>query len=286
MQKPRDTRVRAERGCYSRCEEPTLDDRYGGRRVPLILVTYAIKSVRMDEAARFRHARRLLSRALYEDQLVGRNRIDDMHLQLVLASVLDRDATGIDVGAHSGGILREILRVAPAGHHVAFEPLPAMASRLRLEFPTADIREIAICDVAGESSFLHVRDAPAYSGLRRRGYPGDAARSLETITVRTARLDDEIGDLNPAFIKIDVEGGELQVLEGGVETLTRTRPTLWLEHGRTAAKSYGATAGRVWDLLADVGLRVYDADARGPFSRGAFEESVGAGRIWNYLAHR
>ena len=202
---------------------------------------------------------------------------------MVLAAVLAPDSTAVDVGAHRGTVLREIIRVAPRGRHIAFEALPALAADLRRDFPTVDVREVALAAAAGHASFVHAVNNPGYSGLRERELPPNT--QVETITVRTGRLDDEIGDLAPAVVKIDVEGGELAVLQGAADTLERYRPVVWFEHGQGAADRYGTTPEAVWDLLASVGLRVYDVDARGPLSRDEMAESFALSRVWNYLAN-
>ena len=69
------------------------------------------------------------------------------------------------------------------------------------------MREAALSDEDGESTFVHVVDLPEYSGLRERSYPREVM--TEAITVRTERLDDHLPDgWLPALVKIDVEGGE------------------------------------------------------------------------------
>lgn len=245
----------------------------GGRHCTLALMSGGL----------FYELRRRVSGAQSNDEQGRRNRLDDQHLRIVLAAALSRDSTAIDVGAHQGNILAEILRIAPEGRHLAFEPLPEMAAGLRDSFPSVDVREVALAESAGKTSFVRAVDNPGYSGLRERDYPGETR--LEEITVRTARLDDEVGDLRPSFIKIDVEGAELGVLKGAIRTLERTRPVVWLEHGRGAADHYGTTPEAVWDLLSEVGMRIYDADGFGPLSRDAMAERYAAARIWNYLAH-
>lgn len=42
----------------------------------------------------------------------------------IMRRTLAADASCVDVGCNVGAILAEILRVAPHGHHYAFEPLP------------------------------------------------------------------------------------------------------------------------------------------------------------------
>ncbi len=66
------------------------------------------------------------------------------------------------------------------------------------------------------------------------------------------RLDEMIPtDQTIDFIEIDVEGAELQVLQGGVETIRGFQPTIVFEHGIGAAGHYGTKPEQVFELLAD-----------------------------------
>jgi FkbM family methyltransferase len=218
------------------------------------------------------------------DPIEIRNDRDDANLRFLLACVLRADSNCIDIGAHTGSVLSEIARISPRGSHIGFEPLPDCASRLRHDFPNVDIREIALADERGESSFVHARTHPGYSGLREREYP-TANEETETITVTVDRLDDVLPEgYVPHFIKVDVEGGELGVFRGGVDTLRKNKPVIWFEHGIGGADYYGTRSEDIYDLLVpDVGLRLYDADGNGPLSRSGFVDLFSA-PIWSYLA--
>ena len=71
---------------------------------------------------------------------------DTQLLVALLEEVLEPDSDCLDVGAHAGSVLREMVRIAPRGRHVAWEPLPAFAARLRDEFPDVEVREAALGD--------------------------------------------------------------------------------------------------------------------------------------------
>jgi hypothetical protein len=89
---------------------------------------------------------------------------------------------------------------------------------------------------------------------------------IEEVAAPMLRLDD-LG-LDPAFIKIDVEGSELQVIHGLTETLHRSRPILLIERSRDFAaiqellsqEQYGPYSYRA-DAAEFVPL---GADASGP----------------------
>ena len=213
-----------------------------------------------------------------------RDRLDNERLMQLLAFTLRPGSCCVDVGCHQGEILREIVRLAPEGRHVAFEPVPASHARLASEFPHVDVRHAAASDTDGEAEFTVVPDLPSHSGLRERTYPGSPR--LEKITVRTERLDGALPEgFAPDFLKVDVEGAELQVFRGALETLRRHRPTVWFEHGAGSSDHYGTTATDVHRLLVgDAGLRIFDADGAGPYSEGEFE-AVFAEPMWSFVAH-
>jgi FkbM family methyltransferase len=228
-----------------------------------------------------RPARALLGRAHRPEIDWGAR--DDEHLRLLLAFTLSPTAHCIDVGAHQGDLLREMVRLAPGGRHLAYEPLPAFVASLRRNFPMVEVREAALGDQPGETSFVHVKDRPAYSGLRERDLPEGV--TTEEIRIRVERLDDTLPEgFRPEFVKVDVEGAELQVFRGALETLRRHKPTVWFEHGVGAADRYGTKPADVYDLLVDdVGLRIFDADGHGPYSRAEFDE-VFTRSIFNFVA--
>jgi FkbM family methyltransferase len=208
-------------------------------------------------------------------------------LRLLIAATVPRDAHTVDVGCNRGDVLRELIRVAPAGRHIAYEPIPALADDLRRRFPQAEIRDVALSDTVGTSTFQHVTDADGYSGLLRRDLP--AGVHVDEITVRLERLDDSLPDgFAPAFIKIDVEGGEMAVMRGARDTIGGHRPIVAFESGRGASEHYGTTPDMLYDLLVeDCGMRIFDLAGEGPYGRerlrDTFDGNV-AQPVWNYVA--
>lgn len=237
---------------------------------------------------REQQARELLARIrearLTLDPSQRREFRDDHATEVILTSVLRASSNAIDVGANRGDVLASIVRLAPHGRHIAFEPIPDLCERLATRFPDVEVRCAAASDTSGQTEFSHVVGAPAYSGLRRRGgLPADAGE-VRSIEVRVERIDDVVeADYVPTLLKIDVEGAELGVLRGASETLARHRPFVLFEHGLGGADLYGTHPTEVFDLLTASGLRIFDLDAGGPYSRDDFER-IFAEPIWNFLA--
>lgn len=209
--------------------------------------------------------------------------LDERAMRIVIASALSPDGNAIDVGSNRGQVLEHISRVAPSGKHVAFEPLPALARGLMTRFPSVDVRVAAASNRSGVGEFVHVVSRDTFSGLRQRQY--DSAEELQQIQVTLERIDDVVPSAIPIhLVKVDVEGAELEVLEGALVTLARWRPAVIFEHGLGGAPFYGTTPDRLFRLLREVELRVFDLDGDGPYSEQQFVESFHVGKRWNYLA--
>ncbi len=220
---------------------------------------------------------------------VPANALYDEQTDEVLRRVLGPADNCVDVGANEGVILARMVQIAPLGQHHAFEPIPSMAAELRARFPAVEVHEVALAAEPGESSFHHVVSNPSYSGLRERRYDRDGEQ-FELITVRTARLDDELppdGDVK--VLKIDVEGGEEGVLRGGLETIERCRPFVVFEHGLGAADHYGTTPETIHSLLTGCGLEVGLLErwlkGRDALSAAEFADEFSSGRNFYFLAY-
>lgn len=156
----------------------------------------------------------------------------------------------IDVGANVG--LYSLLAAEAGCSVTALEPFPD--SREQLEQNNAlngygiEIPEVALADRAG-TMLLAGQDA-----LRQHLVVGGTDQGL-AVAVQT--LDEVLGDGSAAGVKIDVEGAERLVLEGGRRALSQRRiALLQLEWNNAAERNFGESRTGLVALLEASGYEL------------------------------
>ncbi|MDI9319860.1 MAG: FkbM family methyltransferase [Phycisphaerales bacterium] len=182
----------------------------------------------------------------------------DKQTTLVIKKVCQENSNCVDVGCHKGEVLDIMRKYAPKGNHFGFEPIPELCQALQSKYPKseAQIFDIALSNEKGIKTFNFVVSNPAYSGLIKRQY--DKPHEQDTpIEVHVDLLDHIIPKDTPiALMKIDVEGGEMGVLEGGQQTILRAKPIIIFEHGMGASDYYGTKPEQLYDFLQSCGYKV------------------------------
>ncbi len=179
----------------------------------------------------------------------------------------------LDVGAHHGKYTRLLAHlVGPTGRVVAFEPTPASAevleSRIRLAgFTQVELRREA---VFSEPGFVELHEFPqTYSSWNSLGVPAmpdpqDSRRIVPVVATRQVRANSLDAYCRGAgleqvdYLKLDVEGAELDALRGA-QHLLRTGGIRYLqfEISQKPLEGMGRKAKDVFDYLATFGYEVH-----------------------------
>jgi FkbM family methyltransferase len=182
----------------------------------------------------------------------------DRLTKLIMKKVIKTNSNCIDIGCHKGEIFDIIFHFSPNGKHFAFEPIPLLFNSLKEKYgDKAHIYSYALSDKNGFSTFNYVKNAPAYSGIKKRRYDIDKPE-IEEIKVELKTLDEIIpSNIKIDFIKIDVEGGEFGVLKGGRQLLKKFKPTVIFECGLGASEYYGTKPADLYNYLTkEIGLKI------------------------------
>jgi FkbM family methyltransferase len=172
----------------------------------------------------------------------------------------------LDVGAHHGFYtLLASKKVGPAGRVLAFEPSPRERKKLLRHLRLNHCTNVKIWDCAlgrreGTADLFVVDGAETGCNSLR---PPNALQPTTTLPIRVLSLDEclkQDGIEHVDFVKLDVEGAEIEVLNGATRLLDRQpRPVLLCEVQEIRTAPWGYPAKAIIDFLRQRGFQWFSA---------------------------
>ena len=168
----------------------------------------------------------------------------------------------IDIGANMGFYSTGAAILNPNIKCYAFEPNPhilkSLISNTILNETNGqvEVKNLALGNTDSELEFFVPALTGSGGGSLQNLHPDEG--EADRIYVKVKKLDQlEIACETIDFIKIDVEGAELQVLQGAIEIIRKNRPTLVVELLRKWMKYFNTTPQDVVDFLLTEGYRCF-----------------------------
>jgi FkbM family methyltransferase len=178
---------------------------------------------------------------------------------------LRADAEIFDVGANIGATAAILATAAPQGRLFAFEPgaetYPHLIATIQAnKLPNCHPQQIALGASSGEVDFLSNSLSGSASHIVLNGMSlGGSNTRVKIKTVDDVVSQHELTRLD--FIKIDVEGFEVDVLDGAKTTMVKLKPEVFLEFNAFTLIAYGNRNPRhVLEQLKGVFPHVYRFD--------------------------
>ncbi|HEV2692300.1 MAG TPA: FkbM family methyltransferase [Verrucomicrobiae bacterium] len=149
----------------------------------------------------------------------------------------DPAKTTLDIGANDGTYSMYLCRFA--AQLVCFEPLPWLGDSMKKKFCDTQNVRIESCALGSKNETATIR-IPVTKGRRYdtrsslagnfdgQLINGEKVLEVKDLSVAVKTLDGFQLN-NVGFIKMDVEGFELEAIKGGRETILRNRPTMFIE---------------------------------------------------------
>jgi FkbM family methyltransferase len=213
----------------------------------------------------------------------------------VLARVRELSRTArpliVDAGANRGDYAALVLATLPRARVVCFEPSPIAAAELRSRFadvPNVCVVELGLDRAPGrQTMFGNTAGSPLASLYPRRadhhGIEFSELAEVEVTTLDTYCAAHSINRVD--LLKLDVEGGELAVLEGASALLEGAAiQAIQFEFGGTQIDSRTFIQD-FWYLLSPQ-YRLYRVVADGMTEIPAYDETVEIFVLANYLCLR
>lgn len=149
----------------------------------------------------------------------------------LLYSLIKHDFICFDIGANIGETTLNFAKLAPQGRIYSFEPVPFLFERLKTNvglntFKNIDLHHLALSDRKEELYFEKPSNNNS-SGITMSKESSSTSTLVHSTTIDLFVSDNNINRID--FIKIDVEGFENYVINGGGNTLRKFEPILFIE---------------------------------------------------------
>ena len=220
--------------------------------------------------------------------LISRRRHPNLE-KIVFLSLVRRGDTVIDVGANTGYYTLLFSRLAGAHGSVhAFEPVPPTFAKLQAHLRRGSSGPVAVnnCALADAEKTVDMYlpgEDHGQAALTRHTFGTWATDApVRTFSCRTTTLDAYAGTAgleSLSFVKCDVEGAELLVLRGAVQTIRRFRPLLFLEVSRHWTADFAYQPQDLARFLEDLGYSRFFLVGDEIFPLGDLSRGLAADRL-------
>ncbi len=175
----------------------------------------------------------------------------------ILEKLVKKGDVVIEAGANIGSETLLLSRhVGDNGMIYGFEPNPYTFQRLKINVDINELSNVQVFELA-----LGERDKDIHFNIYPKGFcnPGMSSKYMSTpitreISVKQLTLDSfvkEQGIKNVDFIKMDIQGAEMDLLDGSKEVITKYRPTIFTE-----AEDYFVNTEGLYNKLKGFGYDV------------------------------
>lgn len=190
-------------------------------------------------------------------QIIGSGTFEETETQTILSFVRP-DTVMLDIGANMGFYSIRVAQKATSGRVIAFEPDPANYATLQKNLMLNNLTNVTTYNAAlsDKKDTLRLYKHPFNVGDYRLYNDGDFT---DYVDVPTLRIDDVV-DVRVDLIKIDVQGYEYFVLNGGRALLARDKPIVVSEFWPRGLYNSGASPAAYLTLMEELGYGVSQID--------------------------
>lgn len=169
---------------------------------------------------------------------------------LWIKEILEKDSVFMDVGANVGAYLYTLENHLNLENIFAFEPNQQLFKRLKRLFPKVNLFSVALSDISTIAEFkipvingekIHTRGT-LQTSIKEKNEEKTILQKVEVKPLDELNLNLK----NLSFIKIDVEGNEMQTLRGAKKTIEKFKPILMVEMEQRHHKE------NLWSLISEI----------------------------------
>lgn len=188
-----------------------------------------------------------------------RYKLDPGEIKFIIEQVKEGDIA-VDIGGHKGGYLYWLSKkVGPTGKVYVFEPQPILFQYLQriqkfTPFQNTQLENYGVSQKEGQFDFFIPTSGNYSSPGATLNIQKKEEEACNVIQIKTVALDAFFEKKAlPNFLKIDVEGHEMQVLKGAEHMLNKNHPTLLFECEQRHQQEY--SLNEIFDFLKSKGYQ-------------------------------
>lgn len=166
-----------------------------------------------------------------------------------------------DIGANIGWYSCHFARKLPKSVIYSFEPIPETFRKLQMNvelnnFSNLVLNNLALSSKIEKTTFFYSPTVTGASSAKNITENEDMQR-IECITDTVDNFSETFKIDRLDFIKCDVEGAEIHVFQGGLETLNKCKPIIFTEMLRKWTAKFGYTPNDIIQLLKEIGYQCF-----------------------------
>jgi FkbM family methyltransferase len=192
-------------------------------------------------------------------EILNFNSYEKENFEMILR-LIDDGYNVFDIGGNIGWYSINIAKLKKNVSVFTFEPIPKTFAYLRRNLELNNIKNVqpynfGFSDQEQDLAFYYYREGSGNASLANLS----ESDSVEKITCKVKKLDDFILSNKQAidFIKCDVEGAELFVFKGGIDSMKKHKPVIFAELLRKWAAKFDYQPNEVIRLLRDIGYHCF-----------------------------
>ena len=167
----------------------------------------------------------------------------------------------IDIGAQTG-LYSLYAKYLPNSTFFSFEPFPDTFLELNRNIELNNITNVKTFNfaISDKHSIQNLQVCLSHNGLHTLGNNVQRFNDIKSIPVECYTIDELFYDKNiPAhFIKMDTEGHELFILQGGINTINKYKPLIQLEWNTINMKQCNVNESDLIEFVKNINYEIMD----------------------------
>lgn len=191
----------------------------------------------------------------------GEYESEELNMVLKLLGMLDNESVIFDIGANLGWYTLNLKKDMKTRKIYSFEPIKETFDKLK---QNVYINEIDENNIFNFGFFNENKKIEFFYDILASGASSLAdlreVKTTQKVECNVRRMDDFVKDENINridFIKCDVEGSELFVYQGGIESIDRFKPIVFSEMLRKWSNKFGYHPNDIINLFTKIGYQCY-----------------------------